>query len=409
MNKKHKLSRCSIIDPDDFWRKNYISNGFSTKPLICKNIPSFRIKSLHFAGNPLETLRFRRLLGKTVILKSHKSKDDFFRNAFINQIQLLSGTHNSLCNFTNVLKGFPYGISKLKKYFPTIISYRIDRSDPTKALYYCMPYYSRKDGWLNGKEFLETKKSKDEITEFIEKISYPINIMHSQTNLEPQSRDYYISRMKNFFNVISVRLQNDPDLKLYENKTSLIINKLLCRPLKSLNTSICVSIKSDSFWESVTPKQISLIDGDLFLENILYNHHTKSIKLIDVGHIWSLFCGDPIFDREKLWGSITDELGSIREGRFELNIKSNKINYILHQYSSKCKINKLYIDTPQNFNCIFKNFMTKDNTNIDARRYLARSFYAASVLPILKGKNKLIRYFIAVENLNLALKEFNLL
>lgn len=400
-----------IPDPDKTWRESGISLPIANPKIIKSFSPIAYQDTSHFRGNPIEKLMPGKLTDKPVVRKIHLSNDLFFISAFITQVRLLLGIHPSLKHFGGVIQNYPYGSIMLQESMPTVISYRISHDNKksfswtSPALYYDMPLYDPTLGWLNGNEFMQLLPTEEDLNSFLSAIVESINHLHQMKCNQQEVRLEYISRMIGWFKKIVLNISSDPDLQALEKAKKIIINGRDFKPLREVCKLLIQKPQAQKFWRFVTPKSLALITGDLYLGNLIYNPLINKVKFIDVGHVWSIYMGDPLFDREKLWGSLKGELELLKNGYFKIKKVGLSINFSLNPDSPQTAKRAKKIFCPNSL-AFYKIFPKEDrlSSNFNIRRHIINGFYALSVIPILKGKFKMARYLTAVKHLSRAAK-----
>ncbi len=115
----------------------------------------------------------------------------------------------------------------------------------------------------------------------------------------------------------------------FEKKTSLNLNEeiwvndICCPPVMDLLSQVNAEIL-----HSADESLASVIHGDLCFSNILYNHPTKTIRLIDprglFGHLSGVW-GDPYYDYAKLSHSVNSFYDVIIADMFTISQRENEI------------------------------------------------------------------------------------
>ena len=175
--------------------------------------------------------------------------------------------------------------------------------------------------------------------------------------LEKKIDNDFYKNCKNFYKAKTYMRLKDI-FKKYKYIDKLVINKKKIYPIKRLLSSID--------WSRLFRGLPYFIHGDLQFDNILYVKKNKFL-LLDWRHSFGKYInkGDIYYDLAKLLGGILLNYKDIKQRKFSFFEKKNSINYNLKQNNFILK---------KNYN-IFKNFIKKENLDIDKIHTLAGLIY----------------------------------
>jgi hypothetical protein len=372
----------------------------------------------HFQGNSVEVLIRGKLIQAgnfPCVRKIHKSQNPLFIEAFCTQIKFLNGSHPQLKLFSHYSPGCAYGQPSLDPYFPRVISCRTTDKNSCStidnpSLFYDMPFYNPEDGWLNGDEFIKSVDSELKIKRFINLLNHQLDQIHTVSSPSKKLRKQYIYKMMSKFKNIIHLLGQDKIIQKLESFPQIRFNNQPLQPLAKIASLITQGPHAYEFWDRLTPPKISLLNGDLYLANLLYNPRKNQLIFIDVGHVWNLFMGDPVFDRAKFEDSLSGRLALMKRGFFDLKIKGSQIAFALNWEKlpySKTARQLLKSNSPL-LQAVFPGPLA-DEPLLKIRKAVADAFYALGVAPILQDKFKSARYCLGLNYLNQGINSYKLL
>ena len=196
----------------------------------------------------------------------------------------------------------------LKKYFPEIIRYEVNENNA----FYEMKYYE----FPNLRDIIyKQENSPDDIALFIEKLLFWINDNLYSRVLGNADLNWIIEKhFKRFFERISIIEQNSNRLKQIISFERIEINNKEYQNLPYLMRDL---IQMPDLYKIISPKNLSMIHGDLHPQNILVESMTD-FRFILADPRGELEGSDFYYDLGKIWHSFNGKYDLLHTGSFDM-------------------------------------------------------------------------------------------
>ena len=276
------------------------------------------------------------------------------------------------------------------KHFPKITDYHIN----DKETYFEMPYYALPtlrtlllDGVVNGERALEILKN---VFDFLFSEIYSRNIMPVPANF---IRDTHFK--KTYERLLELQF-TVPLLRDLIRAPSLVVNgKRYSNVLNIIDT-----INSNqTFIDSISPRKLSMIHGDLHFDNILIDLDADNFILIDPR---GYHASDVAYDLGKIWHSCHGLYDFVHTKRFSFSTEGTSIEYQINDDPVRKEYAKILEQLPEMLDSYEA---MKEDTNWLQRTRFSEAMHFCSVIPFQLGHDDsqsvaVVCYAIGVQLLN---------